>query len=57
MSQLIPLQVGLIVLGAAVIITGLFLHDVLLITIGGLMTAIAITGLGLALRSRAREKN
>ncbi|KAA9395399.1 hypothetical protein FCK90_03090 [Kocuria coralli] len=55
MAPLIPLQIGLTVVGLLVVVLGAVVGDALLLLIGGLMTAIAVTGLGMALRARARE--
>ncbi|MDO5618668.1 hypothetical protein [Kocuria sp.] len=55
MAPMIPLQIGLIVVGLLVVVLGAVIGDGLLLLIGGLMTAVAVTGLGIALRARARE--
>lgn len=57
MTPVIPLQIGLIVVGLLVIVLGVAAHDGLLLLIGGLMTAVAVTGLGFALRARGRSEH
>lgn len=57
MAPLIPLQIGLTLVGLMVVVLGVVIGDGLLLLIGGLMTAVAVTGLGIALRARARENN
>lgn len=52
---MIPLQIGLTVVGLLVVLLGAVIGDGLLLLIGGLMTAVAVTGLGMALRARSRE--
>ncbi|WP_156125575.1 hypothetical protein [Kocuria sp. ZOR0020] len=55
MAPMIPLQIGLTVVGLLVVVLGAVIGDGLLLLIGGLMTAVAVTGLGIALRARARQ--
>lgn len=55
MAPMIPLQIGLTVVGLLVVLLGAVIGDGLLLLIGGLMTAVAVTGLGMALRARSRE--
>ncbi|NKE08518.1 MULTISPECIES: hypothetical protein [Kocuria] len=57
MAPMIPLQIGLTVVGLLVVVLGAVIGDGLLLLIGGLMTAVAVTGLGIALRARARESH
>lgn len=57
MPQLfIPLQIGFIVLGAIVIVTGAVIGDPVLMLLGALVTAFAITALGFGLRLRRRQQ-
>lgn len=56
MQLLIPFQIGLVVLGLVVVVVGAVISDPLLMLLGGLMTAVAITGLGMALRVRRRQE-
>lgn len=57
MAPAIPLQIGLTVIGLLVVVLGAVIGDGLLLLIGGLMTAVAVTGLGIALRARARSSH
>lgn len=57
MAPMIPLQIGLTVVGLLVVVLGAVIGDGLLLLIGGLMTAVAVTGLGIALRARARQSH
>lgn len=57
MAPAIPLQIGLTVIGLLVVVLGAVIGDGLLLLIGGLMTAVAVTGLGIALRARARSSD
>ncbi|WP_144791001.1 hypothetical protein [Kocuria palustris] len=56
MQMLIPFQLGLVVLGLIVVVVGAVISDPLLMILGGLMTAVAVTGLGMALRLRRRQE-
>lgn len=55
MQLMIPFQIVLIVLALIVIVVGAVISDPLLMLLGALMAAMAITGLGMALRMRRRQ--
>ena len=55
MQLMIPFQIVLIVLALIVIVVGAVISDPLLMLLGALMAAMAITGLGMALRMRRRH--
>jgi hypothetical protein len=54
---MIPFQIVLIVLALIVIVVGAVISDPLLMLLGALMAAMAITGLGMALRMRRRQSD
>lgn len=57
MQQLfVPLQIGFIVLGVIVIVVGAVIGDPVLMLMGALVTAFAITALGFGLRVRRRQQ-
>ena len=55
MQLMVPFQIVLIVLAVIVIVVGAVISDPLLMLLGALMAAMAITGLGMALRMRRRQ--
>ena len=55
MQLLIPFHFGIIVMALIVIVVGAVISDPLLMLLGALMAAMAITGLGMALRMRRRQ--
>lgn len=54
MQSLVPFQSVLVGLGLAVILVAAVTSDPLLLLLGGIVTAVSVTGLGIALRRRRR---